>query len=122
MGRERGRIAFRGEFRSPPAPPSPPRAQLAPRSLLRGAPAPDPSESLPAFGLLRLRRVSPALSHAPLHSDVLAQALCAAEMGEPLEIQRVPIRLVRELLGAMPRLRATVPYAALKLLARLVED
>lgn len=60
---------------------------------------------------------------APAPSGVaerLADALYAAELGEPCDLGDPA--LVRELFRAMPQLRVTVPYAALRLVERLTGD
>ena len=51
--------------------------------------------------------------------DRLASALCAAELGEPLDGDGDEASLAAELVSGIARLRATVPFATLCLLARL---
>jgi hypothetical protein len=54
--------------------------------------------------------------------DWLAAALCAAELGEPFDLDAAPPRLAQELFAAAPELRVSVPYAALRLLSRFATD
>jgi hypothetical protein len=53
--------------------------------------------------------------------DPLSCALVAAEIGEPFDLARAP-SLIDELLAAVPALRACVPYATVRLVARLARD
>ncbi len=55
-------------------------------------------------------------------ADPLATALCAAELGEPFDLEHAPASLTRELFAAVPKLRVCVPFATLRLLARLQGD
>jgi hypothetical protein len=66
--------------------------------------------------------MSALVAPAERKQDLLAHALCAAELNEPFDVHSLPIRLLRELFDSIPRLRASVPYATLQLLARLVDD
>jgi HEAT repeat protein len=54
-------------------------------------------------------------------SPALAAALCSAELGEP-QPQRMPIDALRELFQSAALLRASVPFATVKLLAQLAGD
>jgi HEAT repeat protein len=54
--------------------------------------------------------------------DPLAAALLAAELGEPCDTQRLPSESLRELFSSMAELHVSVPYATLRLLARLAND
>jgi len=54
--------------------------------------------------------------------DPLAAALLAAELGEPCDTQRLPSEALRELFSSMADLHVSVPYATLRLLARLAND
>ena len=54
--------------------------------------------------------------------DRLAEALLAAELGEPGDTQRLPTAVLRELFAAISELHTSLPYATLKLLARLASD
>jgi hypothetical protein len=55
-------------------------------------------------------------------ADPLATALCAAELGEPFDLEHAPPSLTRELFQAVPKLRVCVPFATMRLLARLAAD
>jgi hypothetical protein len=55
-------------------------------------------------------------------ADVLASALLAAELGEPCDTQRLPMEVLQELFSSVGELRVSVPYATLKLVARLAND
>lgn len=57
----------------------------------------------------------------PRNEVDLPSALCAAELGEPVELKRAPM-VMREILRSATKLRASVPYATLKLLERLSSD
>jgi hypothetical protein len=59
---------------------------------------------------------------APRRVDWLPAALCAAELGEPFDVTHAPIGLFDEFSAALPSLRVTVPYAALRLLGRFAVD
>ncbi len=61
-------------------------------------------------------------AHATAPVDWLATALWAAELGEPLDLDQAPPSLFMDLVAALPELRTTVPYAALRLLERFVAD
>jgi hypothetical protein len=52
----------------------------------------------------------------------VSAALCAAELGESFDLARVPRAQVAEFFAAVPSLRRTVPFATLRLLARLGHD
>lgn len=54
--------------------------------------------------------------------DPLAAALLAAELGEAFDTQRLPSEALRELFSSMAELHLSVPYATLRLLARLASD
>jgi HEAT repeat protein len=54
--------------------------------------------------------------------DALAAALLAAELGEPHATDRLRPDVLRELFSSMADLHVSVPYATLKLLARLASD
>jgi hypothetical protein len=54
--------------------------------------------------------------------DALAAALLAAELGEPCATDRLPAEALRELFASIDELHVSVPYATLKLLARLACD
>src|SRR5689334_3014162 len=54
--------------------------------------------------------------------DPLAAALLAAELGEPCDTQRLRSESLRELFSSMAELHVSVPYATLRLLARLAND
>jgi hypothetical protein len=54
--------------------------------------------------------------------DVMAAALCAAELNEPFDLVHTPSVMLGELFPAAPRLRALVPYATFRLLTRLCND
>lgn len=54
--------------------------------------------------------------------DVLAMALLAAELDEPFDTTRLPPDALRELFDCMAELRVSVPFATIKLLARLGAD
>src|SRR5579859_1979258 len=58
----------------------------------------------------------------PAQTDWLAQALLAAELGEPLDLANAPAALPFELFTAVPELRISVPWAALQLLSRYAGD
>lgn len=49
-------------------------------------------------------------------------ALCAAELGEDFDLGKLQPDALRELFAAMPQLRVSVPYAAMRLLGRLATD
>jgi hypothetical protein len=51
--------------------------------------------------------------------DLLCAALYAAEVGAPFDVLHAPEALLDEIFRMVPRLRATVAYAAARLLARL---
>jgi hypothetical protein len=51
--------------------------------------------------------------------DALAAALLAAELNQPFALEDLPGPLIRELFQAMPQLRVSVPFAAMRLLQRL---
>src|SRR6266545_2224292 len=55
-------------------------------------------------------------------SAALIEALCAAELGEPYDLGRMPIDALRELFSSTAQLCESVPYATLCLLARLACD
>lgn len=55
-------------------------------------------------------------------SDVMAAALCAAELNEPFDLVHTPSVIFAELFAAVQRLRDLVPYATLRLLSRLGND
>jgi hypothetical protein len=55
-------------------------------------------------------------------SEALIEALCAAELGEPYDLKRMPIDALRELFSSTAQLRESVPFATLALLARLACD
>src|SRR5581483_890728 len=55
-------------------------------------------------------------------ADPLAAALCAAELGEPFDLDHASTDLWRELFSAVPKLRVCVPFATLRLWARLAGD
>ena len=54
--------------------------------------------------------------------DPLAAALLAAELGEAFDTQRLPSEALRELFSSMTELHVSIPYATLRLLARLAND
>ncbi len=54
-------------------------------------------------------------------TDVLAEALLAAELGQPFASE-LPPEALRELFSSMSELHVSVPYATLKLLSRLATD
>jgi hypothetical protein len=54
--------------------------------------------------------------------DVLAEAILAAELGEPCDPTRLSPEALRELFDAIGELRVAVPYATLRLLGRLGSD
>ncbi|HEY2743810.1 MAG TPA: HEAT repeat domain-containing protein [Polyangia bacterium] len=56
------------------------------------------------------------------NEDALAAALLAAELGEPHLASRLSSDVLRELFSSVPELHLSVPYATLKLLARLACD
>jgi hypothetical protein len=58
----------------------------------------------------------------PAANDPLAAALCTAELGEPFDLDHASTELLRELFAAVPKLRVCVPFATLRLLARLAGD
>src|SRR3954466_11010181 len=64
----------------------------------------------------------PLLARKSSTTDALAAALLAAELGEPCDTQRLPAEALGELFSSMNELHVSVPYAALKLLARLATD
>jgi HEAT repeats len=64
----------------------------------------------------------PILARKLSTTDALANALLAAELGEPCDTQRLPPEALRELFSSMQELHVSVPYATLKLLARLASD
>jgi hypothetical protein len=45
----------------------------------------------------------------------LPLALCAAECGDPVDFRHAPLELVQEFVEALPHLRMSVPFAALRL-------
>jgi hypothetical protein len=55
-------------------------------------------------------------------SAALTGALCAAELGEPCDLARLPVDALHELFAAAPWLRRSVPYATVRLLGRLATD
>ena len=54
--------------------------------------------------------------------DALAQALVAAELGGPFDLQQLSTAAERELFASLDELQASVPYATLALLGRFVHD
>jgi hypothetical protein len=54
--------------------------------------------------------------------EPLIEALCAAELGEPCDLSRIPSDALHELFAQAPRLRRSVPFAAVRLLGRLATD
>lgn len=64
----------------------------------------------------------PLLARKTSTHDFLAAALLAAELGEPYDTGRLPPEQLRELFASVHELRVSVPYAALRLLARLASD
>src|SRR5262245_11764484 len=72
------------------------------------------------MALWRATATSPALIGGP--SPALARALCAAELGEPLDTTRLPIDALRELFQSSALLRDSVPFATVQLLAQLGND
>jgi hypothetical protein len=63
--------------------------------------------------------VLPQPALRPTLFDLLPEALCAAELGEPLEVARWPPGTLAQLPAALAALRDRVPHAALCLLERL---
>ena len=64
----------------------------------------------------------PAPVPALTRPDALALALCAAELNEPFDLVHTPASALAELFGAVGQLRAIVPFATVRLLARLSSD
>jgi hypothetical protein len=64
----------------------------------------------------------PLLARKTSTEDALATALLAAELGEPHDPQRLGESGLRELFTSIQELRVSVPYATLRLLARLASD
>jgi HEAT repeats len=64
----------------------------------------------------------PAILSLPDRPDLMAAALCAAELNEPFDLVHTPSVMLAELFREVPRLRALVPYATFRLLARLAND
>jgi HEAT repeat protein len=64
----------------------------------------------------------PLLARKSSTEDALAAALLAAELGEPYDPKRLTDAALRELFTSIQELRVSVPYATLKLLARLASD
>jgi hypothetical protein len=58
----------------------------------------------------------------PRRPDVMAAALCAAELNEPFDLVHTPSVELAELFPAAPRLRELVPCATFRLLTRLCND
>src|SRR6478735_2331905 len=67
-------------------------------------------------------RLAPPLLPKLQKHDALAAALLAAEMDEPYAYHRLPITAIVELSESVKTLRVSVPFATLRLLARLAED
>jgi hypothetical protein len=63
----------------------------------------------------------PALLGSPA-PDLMAAALCAAELNEPFDLEHTPSALLSELFRETARLRGLVPCATFRLLARLAND
>jgi hypothetical protein len=70
---------------------------------------------------MRLRIAPPPLPNLR-RQDPLAAALLAAEMDEPYAYDRLPITAIVELAESVKTLRVSVPFATLRLLARLAHD
>jgi len=66
--------------------------------------------------------VMPLAARKTSTEDVLAQALLAAELGEAYDPARLTPETLRELFTSVAELHTSVPYATLKLLARLASD
>src|SRR5690242_18618252 len=67
-------------------------------------------------------RLAPPLLPKLRKNDALAAALLAAEMDEPYPYHRLPMTAIVELAESVKSLRVSVPFATLRLLARLSED
>jgi hypothetical protein len=61
-------------------------------------------------------------SEAEQQPDLMAAALCAAELNEPFDLAQTPSVMFAELFLAVHRLRELVPYATVRLLTRLGND
>jgi len=59
---------------------------------------------------------------APSPPDALTEALCAAEFGEDCDVTSLGGDALRELFASLPQLRVSVPFATVRLLARLATD
>ena len=55
-------------------------------------------------------------------SPDVSRALCAAEFGESFDLSRLPPNALQDLFAAVPQLQVSVPFATLRLLARLATD
>ncbi len=84
-------------------------------SAPRVARAPGPGLA-PTTGMPLLARKNSTME------DPLAAALLAAELGEACDTQRLSSDALGELFASMSDLRVSVPYATLRLLARLAND
>jgi hypothetical protein len=62
----------------------------------------------------------PEASEAP--SAELTRALCAAELGEPQNLERLPVDALHQLFSSLAPLREAVPFATMCLLAELASD
>jgi HEAT repeats len=55
-------------------------------------------------------------------SPDVTKALCAAEFGESFDLARLPPQTLKDLFAAVPQLAVSVPFAMVRLLARLATD
>ena len=55
-------------------------------------------------------------------SPDVTDALCAAEFGESFDLARLTPQSLRDLFAAVPQLAVSVPFATVRLLARLTTD